>query len=60
MTTKETTRLANQYRREAIEKWDLRSPFRQGLYVGARLKGRTPEEAIVRSRGDLRKKGYVR
>lgn len=51
----EKTRLTNEYRREAREKWALASPFRQSLYIKARFAGKSPEEAIACSRGDLRK-----
>lgn len=49
-------RRINEYRREARETYALVSPFRQKLYINARLKGEPPELAIERARGNLRKK----
>lgn len=50
----EWNRLHNIYRKEAIELWDLRSPFRQKVYIEARIKGLSPEEALAKSRGNIR------
>lgn len=48
------TAAMNRLRREARERWALVSPFRQSLYIKARLAGATPEDAISKSRGPLR------
>lgn len=44
----------NRLQREARERWSLASPARQALYISLRLKGATPEDAIARSRGNIR------
>lgn len=51
---REATAETNRLRREARERWALVSPFRQSLYIAARRKGASPEEAIRLARGNLR------
>jgi hypothetical protein len=48
------TQLTNQYRREAIALWNLRSSYRQYLYIKARLQGKSAKQAIGLSRGGKR------
>lgn len=45
----EQNRLANIYRREA-QQHNIGSPFRQKLYIDARIKGCTPEAALAKAR----------
>lgn len=59
MDNKEKTRLTNVYRKEAITH-QIRSPYRQSLYIKARFKGHSVTESIDRSTGNLRAKGYTK
>lgn len=50
MLLQEKTTKTNIFRREAQEKYNLRSPTRQGWYIKARLQGKSPTQAIHAAR----------
>lgn len=49
LSIQEQNRLANVYRREA-QKLEIGSPFRQKLYIDARIAGKTEEAALAIAR----------